>query len=385
MNKIIQIVLLFIISIPLFQCKAQNNNSPHYFNKLLNADESIIHKKQSDSISRTGNAYQLMSLRSYLGANNAIIQEYKDDEVIEYQMTLIENIINSSRLSKDIKNNQSPFKDSFMTWVSLTKKKVFNHEVPLYESYSFFYISQFLYFTKKNGWRIETNSNKKRWDKLLKFVENNIWRKWYTRSNKTYGNNYSYFLRSRVHMGSHWAGVAMYLNKISVNQDVNKQTAILISQYDTILRNNFKNKGRGFVWNATYDDVKGTHAAKTDVAIIQDVSHGNHVVSYIVAAYEFRNPNWTITDINKLAFTLVDNIYDKSNNTFHDNVDGTENDNRQGWGNFVADGWVKLAAYNNEAKLVLKKFEENSRILKKHHQELQFKTNLNRCQLYGKE
>jgi hypothetical protein len=39
-----------------------------------------------------------MSLRSYLGANKEIIQKYKDDEVIEYQMTLIENIINSSRL-----------------------------------------------------------------------------------------------------------------------------------------------------------------------------------------------------------------------------------------------------------------------------------------------
>jgi hypothetical protein len=68
---------------------------------------------------------------------------------------------------------------------------------------------------------------------------------------------------------------------------------------------------------------------------------------HIVSRYKFINPNWTITDINKLAFTLVDNIYDKSNTTFRDNVVGSENENRQSWGNFVANGWVKLAAYNN--------------------------------------
>ena len=112
-------------------------------------------------------------------------------------------------------------------------------------------------------------------------------------------------------MGSHWAGLAMYLNTLTSNKQIQSQTAILIQQYDTLLKRNLNKSQDGYIWNSTYDNVEGTFAADTHKNIIQDVSHGNHVVSYIVAAYEFGNNNWTLADIHKLCYTLKEYVYDR--------------------------------------------------------------------------
>jgi hypothetical protein len=102
--------------------------------------------------------------------------------------------------------------------------------------------------------------------------------------------------------------------------------------------------------------MEGTFAVSSPKNIIQDVSHGNHVVSYIIAAYEFGNKNWTLADIHKLSYTLKKFMYDRQNNMFHDNVDVSSDENRPGWGNFVADGWVKLAAYDEAVKDIFQMF-----------------------------
>ena len=210
----------------------------------------------------------------------------------------------------------------------------------------------------------------------MDFVETNIWKKWYIRSKLVYGDHYSFFLRNRIHMGSHWAGIAMYLNKLTDDSEIKEQTHRLVEQYDLLAKRNLKVNEQAYIWNATYDNVEGTGARKAEGVVIQDVSHGNHVVAYIIVAYELGNPNWTQRDIDYLSNTLVDYIYQAQTNTFADNVDGTKDDNRPGWGNFVADGWVKLAQYNQKAESVLKKFNHNERLLRKYNQALQFKATI---------
>lgn len=336
-------------------------------NGLSEEEKAIDDSKGSD-------AYKFMSLRKTLSALNAMILATEEESWINQQVKITDNLIQTAKISSEIPNSQS-FKDNFKGWISLTENKSYQNEVPLYESYSFFYITQFLYILRRIRWAEQNPQNKLWWDNALGFIEKNIWTKWYERSYSTYKNNYSYFLRGRTHMGSHWAGIAMYLHSLTSDTQIQSQTAVLVQQYDTLLKRNLKVRLGGYVWNATYDNVEGTFAVSSSKNIMQDVSHGNHVVSYILAAYEIGNKDWTLDDVKRLAFTLKEFIYDDKNNTFRDNVDGSANPERPGWGNFVADGWVKLAAFDTTVKAIFQKFEKGQ-LLKKYNQELQYKANL---------
>src|SRR5690606_15216774 len=135
-------------------------------------------------------------------------------------------------------NNRFKHRDNFRGWISFKNNK--KEEVALYESYSFFYIMQTLYQLKTSGW-LETSIEKHRWFvATLNFIEINIWKKWYARSVKVKGNHYWYFLRGRTHMGSHWAGIAMYLNLLTNDLKIKNQTRQMVAQYDILLKRNLQ-------------------------------------------------------------------------------------------------------------------------------------------------
>lgn len=368
-------MILFFILILAFEVFGQskiNRTNPYL---VLQIKDSTRQSNRALKMSTRGNAYQFMEMRGFLNANNALIEKKYDEIAIEYQLILIENIIESSQISKLIKNNKSSYKDNFKTWITISDREMQYKEGPLYEGYAFFYIAQFLYYTKKNGWSDASIRNNQRWKNVLTFIEENVWTKWYERSLKRYKNKYRFFLWSRTHMGSHWAGVAMYVGELSENESIRKQCNSLVIQYDTLLKRNFKTQGEGYVWNCTYDYVKGTDADASKEKIMQDVSHGNHVVSYIIAAYEFGNKNWILKDVKKLAFTFSNFIYDEKQNEFNDNVDGSNIINGKNNGDFVGDGWVKLAKYDKHTKNIMNKLQETNSIYK-YNQEIPFKSNL---------
>lgn len=371
--------ILFLIHIVVVE---QSANAQHTIEVDLTHIPTSYRKHYNKAIelSTSGDAYQFMSLRANLGANNALLKKRIQNDIIEYQLQLIENILSASSVSMQIKNNRYLYKDIYKGWVSYRDNGTKNSEVPLYESYSFFYIAQFLYIIKNNGWVEESSENITRWNIILAFIEQNIWTKWYQRCLGVKGNNYWYFLRGRTHMGSHWAGIAMYLNKLSENKEIKSQTEFLVKQYDRLLKRNFKLKENGYVWNSTYDNVEGTYASAVSGDIIQDVSHGNHVVAYIIAAFELGNENWSKEDINRLCYTLTEFVYDSHNNRFKDNVDGSDDESRPGWGNFVGDGWVQLADYSEKVRSIIVEFQ-NSKQFQKYNQELQFTANLNKVLL----
>src|SRR5690606_25852540 len=236
-----------------------------------------------------------MRLRRYVGALNVMIKETNDEELIHKQMTLIDNLINSSRISRAIVNSTYDNKDEFRGWVvskaDRGNKETINREIPLFESYTFFYIAEFLYLLKENRWIEKSIYNKQWWDKTVQFVERDVWTKWRSRSYRIYNRYNSTFLRNRTHMGSHWAGIAMYLGQITNDEEIVKQTDNLQRQYDLLLKRNLKLRNGAYIWNSTYDDVRGTDAGKGKGNIVQDCSHGNHVVAYVVAAYEVCNKN----------------------------------------------------------------------------------------------
>ncbi|HRO85696.1 MAG TPA: hypothetical protein PK110_12800 [Niabella sp.] len=361
-----------------FRCLSQgkdfvDKNNPIYIIYNLPNKSNITEKQKAWNKSKSGDAYNFMALRKTIGAINAMIQSTGETYWINQQVALINNLIETAQTSSDIPGNLL-FRDGFKSWISLASNSTYHKEVPLYESYSFFYIMQFLFLVRNSAW-MESSYNKFWWTNTLTFIEEHIWTKWYKRSFSSYKNHYRYFLRSRTHMGSHWAGLALYLNAVTANPEIKSQTTLLIQQYDTLLKRNLRAYQDGYIWNSTYDNVERSFAGKSSESIIQDVSHGNHVVSYIISAYVMESKNWTLNDIKKLSFTLKRIIYDAQHNRFRDNVDGSANIQRKGWGNFVGDGWVKLAAYDEETKVIFQKFEKSG-MLKKYNQELQFKANL---------
>lgn len=304
---------IIFFTIFLCQCSSYKTITTEYYTTLgLEASKELTGRIEQLSLS--GNSYNFISLRAFLGANNAILYGEENVGIINYQQSIIDNLMHTAQPSKAITPNDSPYKDGYLGWTSKRDNGTKNLEVPLYESYPAFYIAQFLHLSLDSDWYKCSRSNQNWWNKALQFLETHMWTKWYERCKPVKGNHYWYFLRGRTHMGSHWAGVAMYLNRLSKNEQIKEQAENLIHQYDTLLKRNLKTKGRSYVWNATYDDVSGTDASSVDQSIVQDVSHGNHVVSYIIAAYELGNPEWTLDDIHKLAFTLVDNVYDPSSN-----------------------------------------------------------------------
>lgn len=336
----------------------------------------IVLKDHVKSRSQSGDAYYLMNLRHSIGALNSLILTTEDEYWIEEHKQIINNLINSAEISANIPNNQS-YHDNFKGWISKNPEKSgYQKEVPLYESYSFFYISQFLYILNDIGWVDRSNQNTLWWQNTLAFVENNIWTKWFVRSS----NNNGIFLRSRTHMGSHWAGIAMYLGAISDNPLIKSQAENVVADYDMLLKRNLIEVEGGYQWNATYDDVSGTDASSTSSNSIQDVSHGNHVISYIVAAYEFGNENWTLSDLQKLAYTVKHFIYDHENKQFFDFVDGTYVSSGSSRGNFVGDGWVKLAAYDEQVKNIFTEFGLTNNVIR-YSQEFQYRANMYKFKL----
>lgn len=367
-----KIFILAVLSVLISTLNAQSNIENY---------SSVLEQKypRAQKISKSGNSYELMELRSYLGALNSLIKKTQNESYVAMQIELVDNLIATAQVTENISENTYSKKDEYLGWI-VTKANARNKstefkEVPLFESYSFFYIAEFLYVLQENDWINKSMQNRIWWEEKLHFVEKHIWTKWRERSKKVYGKYNTYFLRSRTHMGSHWAGIAMYLNKMTKNHNIFLQTEELVRSYDLLLKRNLHLINGSYVWNSTYDNVDGTDAISNKISIIQDGSHGNHVISYIVAAYELSNPNWTEKDLKRFANTLTKKMFNSKINSFADKVDGTADLDRPGWGNNVGDGWAKLTEYDKKASKTLLRFSKDETVIKKHGQELQFKAN----------
>src|SRR5690606_20071719 len=152
----------------------------------------------------SGDAYQFMALRRDFGFINEMLY-VGERSVIEQGITLIDNVIKSSKQSSHIRNNKT-FRDQYKGWVTLFNNSEKNKKVSFYEIYFFFYMTQLLYTLQDIGMVSESQKNKIGWEQTLSFVKENVWNKRLERSLSTIGKNYCYFIRQRPHMGSHWAG-----------------------------------------------------------------------------------------------------------------------------------------------------------------------------------
>lgn len=314
-------------------------------------------------------SYRDLSLRRSLSKNSAdfmllsymmdaLITMYKatnDTKYLREATLLIDNVISTSKVSENIRPNNYKYKDGYKSW---TSPRTGFQESILYEGYLFRVVCDLLHFLNEKGWRELSVSNNNWYNATLGFVEVHVWQKWISRSVSIYNNPYKLLLYSRTHMASHWASIALILERISSNNRIKSEARSLYNQFDVLLKRNLKDNPihpNTYKWNSTWDDVRSTNAIGSKKSIIQDVSHGNQVVSYIMLSRRLNNKNWMDSHVQKLKNTLKYVVFNTNGASFFDNLDRSSVGNK-GSGRFQSDGWVRLGRGDKEINSLYKQY-----------------------------
>lgn len=323
--------------------------------------------------SKTTDSFDFMEMSNILDALQCMYLSTGESLYRNDLIKIINNILSTALVSKDIPGNTYPYKDKYLTWTSS------NNEFILYEGYIFRYITQFIYNLHQSGWTNLSAANQTWYDNTLEFIEKNIWEKWVSRSNKINYKPYTTFLGRRTHTASHWAYIALFLKEITTSPEIKTQCIEMYNMYDLLLQRNLKPNPKfpqAYIWNSSWDNVSGTQASIPNDVALQDVSHGNHVLSYVTISRKMGNPNWTDAKIDSLCNTLEQVVYNKEQIIFSDMVDGGPSYDFPGRGNFQEEGWIKLSWFNKEVWAIYIDFTFRRESIVKQRGELQYYANL---------
>lgn len=262
-------------------------------------------------------------------------------EYLNHALTYIWEVMASAVVSSEIPNSQ--YRDDFKGWGASRHPdpKIDGEEYPLFESYFWRYVARLLRVMDEQGITRQQSSYQAAYDDVLAFLEVQIFDKWYARGQ---GN----IFRSRTHMASHWAYIALELSRLTKDGE-RRQKAITIGQkISQSIKDNIKNHPSvpgGYFWDSVWE---------SEARPGQDVNHGNAVVSYVVEAVEL-GEDWTLKDIRALSLTFQEVIWrvdDQGEASFAGYVDGSGQGN--GW---FSDGFIKLGRFNPD---IQRKLENHS-------------------------
>ena len=227
----------------------------------------------------------------------------------------------------------------------------FEEGTVLWESFYFRVVTSLLR-VMKNSPSIMANADfQSRYDRILDFTLTHIWEKWYNR-----GGNQGAIYRENVHMTSHWARIAMELylitgesNYLDVFNNISfaGQPNNGISIDDRIVLTN-----NSLYWYKEWE--------KDDV---QDVNHGDEVLTYLVMAYE-NDMLWNNEYIDRLVNAFTNTIWVENNPIkFTENVDGSGSiEERNSWNH----GFLMLGRFDSSLQERIRTYY-NSRVLDFQH------------------
>ncbi|MCC6289108.1 MAG: hypothetical protein IT249_14605 [Chitinophagaceae bacterium] len=341
---------------------------------------SQIYREDYVNKSKLGDSYQFVELSAVIDALSTMYISTGTSEYLNDEIVIINNVIGTAAVSKLIPGNIYTKKDDYLGWISKTVDANYNDEASLYEGYFFRYVLQTLFDLKKTGWINKSTENYNWYQNTLQFIEKNVWEKWIDRSMRVYFVPYMRFMGARTHTASHWAYIAIMLEKLTSDAEIKKQANEVYTMFDTLLKRNLKPNSAhpdAYVWNSTWDDVSGTDGIASSEDAIQDVSHGNHVLSYIAATKRIGNTNWSDAEILSFCNTIIKVIYNKETNAFAGNVDGTIIPATPEKGTYQCDGWLKLSEFNEDVRSIYTTFAIlKPNYIRSYDMELQYYANL---------
>ena len=282
--------------------------------------------------SKSGDSWDHYNLSYLVDANTAMFCATEEIRYLDRALEYVDNVVATAAVSFSMRTSQ--YRDGYRGWVSsgpdLDRPGT---EVPLFESYFWRYGSTLLRVMRETPAVYDNPKYRDRYDRLLRLAEVDVFEKWYTR-----GPDNIY--RSRTHMASHWALIALNLSLITRDpgrrvryRQVVDNIDLHLPNVDASLRAQLRRnpmETMAYFWS----DVWGSHRRPG-----QDVSHGNGVIAYVVEARD-RGAHWTDTDMAAFSALLTKVIW-PGGRIYRGYVDGSGADN--GW---FSDGYVKLGRYD---------------------------------------
>lgn len=240
---------------------------------------------------------------------------------LDQALTYIERVIADARPSSALTGSQ--FRDGYLGWIGVPFDSTTGLEYVLFESVLWRYVVDALRVIHDDPALLAVYSD--RYNAILAFTEANMWDKWYNRGT---GNIY----RTRTHMASHWAYIALNLEALTASPIRAAQCRTVRDRIDADIRAQLLSDGTAYRWS----DQWGQYPPQS----VQDMMHANHMVSYIVRAAEL-GTYWTVADLRLFAGTaLVAWNGNRADPRWMVNVDGTGGLDRF---QVQGDGWAKLA------------------------------------------
>jgi len=365
-------LLVFVFISPYQNTSAQNKED------FLNKYEAVVNANNKQNSydrvlrnSKNGNSWYFMFICEVIDANNTMYKATAKVKYLRHNIDYILGILNTARTEGTLS----------MAWKSKSQneynKEVDDKEVLLYEGYIFRYIAETYYLVSK------LNPADRSGLQLPVYELDNAFMKWYNRSLEKFGDASDVY-RNRTHIAALWANTALFLSKISYNEDYVKIYKDFYRGFDKALRDNLKkrtiNQHACYIWNSTFDKpfTKQLKNAGKYKARIQDVSHGNRVIQYVISSHELGIGEWTKEDLQLFANTLKYSIYKSGASKLPDNIDGTnisaEQFDNTGWKQ--ADGWIKLMRYDKDIyPLMLDNYKAHQKTIDANSSNLQFYAN----------
>lgn len=296
---------------------------------------------------KSQNSYHFMAIGYFFNANNIMYNSTGDSKYLDYNLKVYNELFGESSKANYSKNRWN---------IKVPKAHMssgFNgKESVTYEGYFFRYLAEFYDIIAENDLYGEHQAS------ILQSLEF-AYNKWSTPSNKRYGDDSNLF-HIRLHIGSHWATVAMYLNKYVDDERYRRLYSDFNGQLKKAMKIKVVNGENCYVWNSTYPEpfIAALKQKKIAGPVLQDVSHGNHVVQFIIDSHREGVGNWSQSDLKYLSNTVRYLMWSEEKLTFSDMVDGSQSKSKvnvgEGWKQ--SDGWMKLLFYDSTLKPIYSRF-----------------------------
>lgn len=358
-------LLLFLIFVSGIVVGQEYNKE--YFKRKY---DTIISGNSEPSLNRmieytnSNNSYHFMALGYFFNANNLMYKETKDTKYLNYNL----EVLNSLIFDKNSKGNYVLNKWPIKVAQKHMSASYNDQESLVYEGYFFRYLAEFYDIIISQDLFGDRQQEIKQ---ALEYAFN----KWSEPSMKNFGD-YSSVQHLRLHIGSHWATVAMYLNKHTKKKEYLAFYTAFNSQVKKALKRQSKSGNICYVWNSTYPERFNLALRRRSSydPVLQDVSHGNHVVQFILDSYNLGYGRWGKNDIQYLSNTVKYLLWQPKTKSFADMVDGTRSIDKtfvgEGWKQ--SDGWMKLVFFDNSLKDIYQAFyKENEERITSKFQSLQ--------------
>src|SRR6185295_15713017 len=201
--------LLGLLSRAMAQPNAASLRSAEEWERLGGERAQREHEQEYLPRSSAVNSWQFYNLAYGVDGNLAFFEATGKKEYLHRALSYAENCVASAQPSRSLPASQ--FKDDYLGWPAMNHpldRSIHGGEYPLYESYCWRYVTRMLRVMRQTPAIWADEDYRRRHAALLDFTEKHIFDKWWSR-----GTNHLY--RSRTHMASHWAFIALELTLLT--------------------------------------------------------------------------------------------------------------------------------------------------------------------------